>query len=151
MRRTRQVSLVYFVRASNGMVKIGTTRNWSARCSNLRGLAPEFLFGLSSANLNLGPQVEAMFHTHFEHLRYGRKELFRLTDLDLFEAAHLPIYKVELDNGKFTPPLCLCHGWKATWDSPSECELRLVLLNRIRPKSQPLIIPSQVLTSNLSQ
>jgi hypothetical protein len=89
--------LIYYIQYhEDSLIKIGTTNNLHSRLAQ-HGLAHDRfkVLGVHEG----GPLVERCMHSKFDHLRVGRKELFKPDD-DLLD--HIKKYTREWD--EFSPP-----------------------------------------------
>jgi len=75
---------IYFIKAENGLVKIGKTINLKNRCKNIRDnnlLKTELLFAIETNNLT---KIEYNLHKRYENKR-DKGEWFHLTENDIGE------------------------------------------------------------------
>jgi len=80
--RPRERGVVYFVRAENGLVKIGKTVDWNGRLQRLNTMLPYDLEVIRLIECSDYATREAAYHRRFASQRV-RGEWFRLTEADL--------------------------------------------------------------------
>jgi len=82
VKKKNEKGYIYFIKADNGLVKIGKTINLKDRCKNIKHnnlLETELLFAIKTNNLT---KVENNLHKRYENKRY-KGEWFSLTKNDI--------------------------------------------------------------------
>ena len=87
LKKSSKYGIVYFLRADNGLVKIGWATDFEQRLKLLNRSLPYQLEVLFLFETEDAKRLERMFHNYFEQRRVrGKSEWFSLTTQDIEEA-----------------------------------------------------------------